>query len=599
MKHVIPKKYINQPGNYDKFPVIQVNDQAADFWKGWTAIGDQLSNHIESQFPDQCIMIIETNHGIYHHQLIKNLKEYIPHSSFYLSSDCFLSKEQIESKVNPFLGDHPVFGYLSDLEMNDLFDPNKLKHYQSKIKAEKKGIIVVYGPGAYLLVDHYDILVYADMPRWEIQQRFRRNEISNLGIQNREAKTSKQYKRAYFVDWRICDRTKKSLMNAWDYVLDTTKVDLPKMITSAALSKGLAQAIKQPFRVVPFFDPGVWGGQWMKEVCNLDTQQINFAWCFDCVPEENSLLLKFNDDLFEIPSINLVFRHPENLLGQEIFNRFGAEFPIRFDFLDTMDGGNLSLQVHPTKQYIKDHFGMDYTQDESYYMLDTGDDAYVYLGLKDGIDPASMIADLKEAQTGSNLFEADKYVKKWSVKKHDHVLIPAGTIHCSGKNSMVLEISATPYIFTFKLWDWGRVDLDGLPRPISIEHGEKVINWEATESYTTNELINNITPIRSGDGWTEEQTGLHQSEFIETRRHWFKSKVLHDTKGTLNVINLVQGREAIIESPTAAFEPFVIHYAETVIIPAGIGEYTISPYGESIDQECATIKAYVRSEENN
>jgi hypothetical protein len=60
------------------------------------------------------------------------------------------------------------------------------------------------------------------------------------------------------------------------------------------------------------------------------------------------------------------------------------------------------------------------------------------------------------------------------------------------------------------------------------------------------------------------------------------------------VLNLVEGREAIVESPTGQFEPFVVHYAETFIVPAAVGAYTIAPYGESEGKEIATIKAYVR-----
>jgi hypothetical protein len=82
---------------------------------------------------------------------------------------------------------------------------------------------------------------------------------------------------------------------------------------------------------------------------------------------------------------------------------------------------------------------------------------------------------------------------------------------------------------------------------------------------------------------------------IETRRHWFTKKVHHDTEGLVNVLNLISGREAIVESPTGAFEPFVVHYAETFIIPAALGIYTIRPYGESEGLECATIKAYIRT----
>jgi mannose-6-phosphate isomerase class I len=357
----------------------------------------------------------------------------------------------------------------------------------------------------------------------------------------------------------------------------------------------LEQAVNQPFRLVPFFDPGPWGGQWMNEYCDLNHSEINFAWCFDCVPEENSLLFKFGHIFFETPSINLVFAKSKKLLGDAVQARFGDEFPIRFDFLDTMEGGDLSLQVHPTTEYIQENFGMHYTQDESYYLLDAGENASVYLGLRDDILPCTMIRELQDANNTGTYFDAEKHVVKWPVKKYDHILIPAGTIHCSGVNNMVLEISSTPYIFTFKLWDWGRMGLDGRPRPISIDHGKKVIDWGRRQEYTKKELINAIETVASGDGWKEERTGLHEREFIETRRHWFTKAVLHHTNGSVNVMNLVEGREAIVESPADAFKPFVVHYAETFVIPEDVKEYTIRPFGESIGKQCATIKAYIRT----
>ena len=81
----------------------------------------------------------------------------------------------------------------------------------------------------------------------------------------------------------------------------------------------------------------------------------------------------------------------------------------------------------------------------------------VYLGLKTHIDREAMIRELKIAQDDGGSFSAETYVNRFPARKHDHFLIAAGTIHCSGRNSMVLEISATPYIFTFKLWDWDRL----------------------------------------------------------------------------------------------------------------------------------------------
>jgi mannose-6-phosphate isomerase class I len=333
----------------------------------------------------------------------------------------------------------------------------------------------------------------------------------------------------------------------------------------------------------------------MEEVCDLPRNAPNHAWCFDCVPEENSLLLGFGENCIEIPAMNLILLYPRELLGEEIHSRFGTEFPIRFDMLDTMGGGNLSLQVHPKTSFIREQFGMKYTQDESYYLLDAGDEGCVYLGLKSGIDTEAMTRELHAAQDDGSPFEAEKYVNRYPTKQHDHFLIPAGTIHCAGEGSMVLEISATPYIFTFKLWDWGRLGLNGLPRPIHIDHGIANIAWDRDTAWVQKNLINRIERIEEGPVWKEERTGLHELEFIETRRHWFTGPTPHDTYGTVNVLNLVEGEAATVESPSGKFEPFVVHYAETFIVPAAVGQYTISPSGDSLGRRCGTIKAYVRS----
>jgi mannose-6-phosphate isomerase class I len=191
-------------------------------------------------------------------------------------------------------------------------------------------------------------------------------------------------------------------------------------------------------------------------------------------------------------------------------------------------------------------------------------------------------------------FPADCYVNAFPAHRHDHFLIPAGTVHGSGAGSMVLEISATPYIFTFKLWDWDRLGLDGRPRPIHVEHGARNIQFDRDTEYAKSQLINHLTPLAVGEGWRAERTGLHEAEFIETHRHWFTGTVPHDTAGGVNVLNLVEGEEAVVESPAGDFEPFVVHYAETFIVPAAVGPYTIRPHGRAADGRHATIKAFVR-----
>ncbi|HEV2326372.1 MAG TPA: class I mannose-6-phosphate isomerase [Terracidiphilus sp.] len=485
---------------------------------------------------------------------------------------------------------------MSDLSLEDYFDTHKLQQMRTEIdRAAARQAVIILGAGASLVSPDDAVLVYADMARWEIQLRWRRNELGNLGLENGDTDFAAKYKCGFFAEWRAADKTKKALLPKLDFLLDTNTPMEPKLISGAALRHALHQVARRPFRVKPYFDPGPWGGHWMEEVCGLRDDAPNHAWCFDCVPEENSLLLGFGEHRVEIPAIDLVFTQPRALLGNAVYERFGAEFPIRFDFLDTMGGGNLSLQVHPLTAYIREKFGMSYTQDESYYLLDAGRDASVFLGLREGISAEEMIGDLHRAQNGGGEFPATKYVNQWPAQKHDHFPIPAGTIHCSGANSMVLEISATPYIFTFKLWDWGRMGLDGRPRPIHIEHGAANIQWERTTDWVQRELIDRVETIAEGPGWREERTGLHELEFIETRRHWFTGAVAHDTGGGVNVLNLVEGDEAIVESPAGAFDPFVVHYVETFIVPAAVGPYRIRPHGAFEGKRCATIKASVRT----
>jgi mannose-6-phosphate isomerase class I len=582
-----------EKSNYDKTPTIAAGGTDGTCVEGWDAVAERLRRAIAERNRRKTTVVVECYPGVNESEVLGELTARLSPDLVLDAREGLLSPAKINALAEPFLGGgDPVFGFLCGLRLPQFFDLAAVARLRERLRRLGEGVILVAGCGARLIAEG-EILVYADLSRWEAQKRYRSKEAGNLGVENRAEAAALKYKRAFFVDWRVADRWKRPLIAKWDFVLDTHQPGQPKLAEGGAVRLALRGAARRPFRVAPFFDPAPWGGQWMKQVCGLEPETINYGWCFDCVPEENSLLLEFGKLRLELPSIDLVFDQPRPLLGERVHARFGDEFPIRFDFLDTMGGGNLSFQVHPLTEYIQQRFGMHYTQDESYYLLDAGPDASVYLGLKDGIEPAAMARDLELAQSGRAVFNAGKYANQWPAKRHGHFLIPAGTPHCSGRNSMVLEISATPYIFTFKMWDWGRMGLDGKPRPIHLEHGLANIQWERTTAWTRRNLVNAVSPVARGDGWREERTGLHEREFIETRRHWFTKTAPHDTHGGVNVLNLVEGREAAVESPDRAFEPFVVHYAETFIVPAAVGPYTIRPHGAGA--QCATIKAFVRT----
>lgn len=573
---------------YDRYPETKIeNYQGA--WAGYEAIVTELRKHIGK---GKKTVVIESYIGIDNNEIRKNLIELLQPEKIIFADDLAFDTEKINQMVErDLIPEDRVFGLLTHYEIRDFFDPNVLKKSKEEMD-QIEGLTIVYGTGASLITKG-DILIYADLARWEAQLRYRAGG-TNWKIENSEEDILKKYKRGYFFEWRISDKLKQQLHPSIDYLLDTNRKNDPAMVSGEDYRHGLEVVVSQPFRGVPYFDASVWGGTWMEEKFDLEHIDKNYGWAFDGVPEENSLYLKYGDVRIEVPSINVVHQYPNELLGPKVHSRFGKEFPIRFDYLDTMNGGNLSLQVHPLTEYIQEKFGMHYTQDESYYILDADEGATVYLGVKENIKLDDMVNDLKKAQDGEYIFPDEKYINCFPARKHDHFLIPAGTVHCGGTGVVVLEISATPYIFTFKLWDWGRIGLDGKPRPVHIEHGKENIQTNRDTKWVQENLINNVQIVDEQEGHKEERTGLHKLEFIETRRHWFNEPIVLSTKESVNMLNLIDGEEAVVESIDGSFTPYEVHYGETFIIPAHIDRYRIVPKSPQ-DKKLAIMQAYVRA----
>lgn len=575
---------------YDLYPKIDIKG-GIDLYLGYDEILQRIDNEINRRKAH--VITIECYPGTFEKEIMDNLIIRLKPDLIIHSDEFFLTSEEITAKIQYHLTDDRVFGVMSNHSFYDFIDEEKFDKIVEKINKNKDKRIIIYGVGASLVTPS-DLLLYTNLARWEIQLRYREKLICNWKADNWEEETLRKVKRAYYFEWRIADKLKNSLFDKIDFMLDVNKEHQPKMISGHHYQIALSQVVKRPFRLVPYFDSGVWGGNWMQDKFNVAKDKINLAWCFDCVPEENSIYLGINGTKFEIPASDVVYQHPVSLLGEKVYGRYGTSFPIRFDYLDTMDGDNLSLQVHPKVEYAQETFGLHYTQDESYYIMEAEEDAVVYLGVKKGVRKQDLVDALKLAQEEGKRFPDEDFIYRKKVKKHDHYSIPAGTIHCSGKNSVVLEISSTPNRFTFKLWDWERVDLDGKPRPIHLNHGEKNIDISRDEDWIEKEASNQIVKIAEGDGWIEEKTGLHIREPIETRRHWFSTEVIHETHGSVNVLTLVEGEEIIVTSIDRSFEPFVIHYGETFIVPESVKRYKISPHGPSIGRTVGTIKAFIR-----
>jgi mannose-6-phosphate isomerase class I len=481
-------------------------------------------------------------------------------------------------------GDDPLFGKLYDGQLSDFFDVEKLK----SLKPEPNKLNILYGAGA-ALAGWKCTLLYIDVPKNEIQFRSRANTICNLG-EKLPSDPKNQYKRFYFIDWPVLNKHKKQLLPAIDAIIDEQKINEISWATGDTLRNGLKTMSGHMFRARPWFEPGVWGGQWIKNNINgLNKDVVNYAWSFELIAPENGILLQSGNNMLEVSLDTLLLLDNEAILGKAAA-RFGDAFPIRFDFLDTFDGGNLSLQCHPSAEYIKNNFGEDFTQDETYYILDAEPGAEVYLGFQENINKQQFRSVLENSFEQNEPVEIKDYVQTFPASRHDLFLIPNGTVHCSGKNNMVLEISATPYIFTFKMYDWLRPDLSGNPRTLNIDRAFENLNFERKGDVVTETLISKQTTLKKGHDWEIINLSTHPEHFYAIERFEFDTEITEDTNNQCHVLSLVEGESiAVITNDREQ----VIHYAETFIIPAAAKSYTLKNTGKT---RAKVIKAFVKDE---
>lgn len=491
---------------------------------------------------------------------------------------------EIDAIVSPFLGEpESVWGTKCLLTLKDLYEEELV----AQSPDDEYDINIVVGPGASII--NWDApIIYIDLPKNELQYRMRAGSVTNLGS-NRLCEPFLMYKRFYFVDWVLLNQHKKAILDKITVIADGQWGDDINWMFKADLIEGLNKLSSSVIRVRPWFEPGVWGGQWIKQyIPRVNKDVENYAWSFELIVPENGLVFESDGYLLEVSFDFLMFRHRDEVLGKHA-TPFGDEFPIRFDFLDTYDGTNLSIQCHPRLKYIQENFGENITQDETYYILDCKDSARVYLGFQEGIDPVEFQNVLVNSQNENVEVRIDDYVQSHPAKKHDLFLIPNGTIHSAGAGNMVLEISATPYIFTFKMYDWLRLDLDGNPRPINIEHAFNNLDFERKGSRVFRELISKPRVIEVGKNWQLVHLPTHQEHFYDVHRIEFDKEISIDTNNTCHVMMLVEGDSISVETYDGTKQAFA--YAETFVIPAAAKNYKLTNLGKG---RAKVIKAFLK-----
>lgn len=493
-----------------------------------------------------------------------------------------------DTKIDPTL----LYGKVYKGGYQGLMDEVRTEAFKKAVPASRQAgkISVVYGYGSLIpeLRELYDVKVFFDLTPMKSMLRIRRGEYSNLG-KERPGIINRTIRRCYYCDFECAVRNRHELWenNVPDwYVLDNDPQNL-QLMPFGTFSDICAQLVKYPFRAKPCYLEGVWGGSYMKKLRNLPDEMRNAAWVFDFIPMEVSVVVEAGDEKLDINYCSFVHKEGVNLMGEDCVKKFEGYFPIRFNWDDSYHStGNMSIQCHSGGEYNVKNYNEFGRQDESYYVVVTGHDAKTFIGFRDDADIPQFFRDIEAADTEHKPCDYMKYVSYEESKPGLQVMLPAGTIHSSGRNQVILEIgSLTIGSYTYKMYDYLRLDFDGKQRPIHTRLGEENVRQDRRYSVihdpeSPEYIVQKPRLAASGEGWEEYILGENPQVYFSLRRLEFEKKCEQDTGGKLfHVLTLVDGDAVRVRSVRHPERYFDLQFMDIVCVPADMGRYVIENLG--------------------
>src|SRR5579859_1194608 len=214
-----------KPGKYDKFPAVTIPGRFEVF-EGWPRICRLLSERWRAR--PRVVLTVDTYPGVNDAELLGQLEAGLRPALTIRTVDLKRAEPDLVQSIGRNLTEDRIFGVLSCHRLEEFFKPDQLASARARVASQREGVVLIYGVGAEL-VARGDVLVYADMARWEIQLRYRRG-ASNWGAENGHEDFFRKYKRGFFVEWRAADRHKFELFERMDFFLDTHVPDATKLV---------------------------------------------------------------------------------------------------------------------------------------------------------------------------------------------------------------------------------------------------------------------------------------------------------------------------------------------------------------------------------
>lgn len=310
-----------------------------------------------------------------------------------------------------------------------------------------------------------------------------------------------------------------------------------------------------PLKFKPILKTLVWGGEKIAPFKNITTDQHNIGESWELSGVKGNESIVANGEFAGKTVTELVKEFKGRLVGEKNYSKTGDEFPLLIKFIDAKQ--DLSIQVHPDDTLAAARHNGSKGKTEMWYVVAADKDAHLMSGLTEKITP-------EEYEQKVNNNTITDVLHDYKVAPGDVFFLPAGRIHSIGSGSFIAEIQQTSDI-TYRIYDFGRLGLDGKPRELHTEQAKAAIDYTVYPDYKTH-----YEEVRN------QENVLVDCDYFTTSLYDLDSEVTKDLKGldSFLIVICIGGSGYLTD---AAGNRETLRQGETVLIPAECDGVTFTP----------------------
>ncbi|MEA4812818.1 MAG: class I mannose-6-phosphate isomerase [Anaerolineaceae bacterium] len=502
------------------------------------------------------------------------------------AEEFWISQSESEDLIKDYLPQNKeidpnlIFAKLFNGKLEQFFDRQKADSFINSLDTSQTTVLYGIGASSDYFLNKASTLIFVDCTPFQSALRLLAKEYTPLGGQVFSG-SDELIRQVYSIDLELVVKNRRKLLQGdlVNFYVSDQGPDNFRLLNYADLLKVAKSIASGPIRPKPIYIEGVWGGQYIKRIRQIpDSVVSKVAWSFELIATEASVAMDVGEVYLDLPFLTLMDLVGEKMVGAEDYERYKGYLPVRFNYDDTWhSNGNMSIQCHPNDEMAQNLYNDFAGQSEGYYIVVAGQKSKTFCGFK--ADGRKFLELAKKSETTGAQIDYEKYINAVESIPGRQFFLPPGTVHSSGRNQLVLEIgSLTISAYTYKIYDYARMDITGKPRPIHTKLSERALRFERDTDFVKNNLV--FDPINPVENQSESKKySLGKSKLVPFTTAQIEVRAggtyAGNTAGRFVCLALVDGESAKIVSSADSERCYHARYLDVVFLPASLGEYSV------------------------